>query len=77
MDAFYRHKCQVTNLDFALTVLGTVVSRPLIDKVVIDCGRKTLSYNPDIHLPLVKGYPDASIVRIVRSIANLPRPELP
>ncbi|HVW38032.1 MAG TPA: alanine racemase, partial [Pirellulales bacterium] len=28
MDAFYRHKCQVPDLNYALTVLATVVGRP-------------------------------------------------
>jgi len=62
MDPFYRNSCKVEGLDYALTVLATVVSRPMLDRAVLDCGRKTL--NPDTHLPLVVGHPDASIKRM-------------
>ncbi|MFO1021524.1 MAG: DSD1 family PLP-dependent enzyme [Planctomycetales bacterium] len=64
MDPFYKETCQVKDLDYALTVLATVVSRPLIDKAVLDCGRKSLGFNPEIHLPLVKGYEDAKVQRM-------------
>ncbi|MEK6234395.1 MAG: alanine racemase [Planctomycetales bacterium] len=43
MDAHYRHNCQVPDLQYALTVLTTIVSRPTPDRAVIDAGRKTLS----------------------------------
>ena len=43
MDAFYRSRCQITNLQYALTVLTTVVSRPAPDRAIIDAGRKSLS----------------------------------
>lgn len=62
MDPFYRNECQVGELEYALTVLATVVSRPMLDRAVLDSGRKTL--NPDVHLPLVVGYPDATIKRM-------------
>ena len=29
MDAFYRNKCKITELDYAVTVSATVVSRPI------------------------------------------------
>ncbi len=62
MDPFYRNSCNVKDLDYALTVLATVVSRPMLDRAVLDCGRKTM--NPDTHLPLVVGYEDATVKRM-------------
>ena len=52
MDAYYRHTCQVADLNYALTVLTTVVSRPA-PSAIIDSGRKTL--NKEVHMPLVAG----------------------
>jgi D-serine deaminase-like pyridoxal phosphate-dependent protein len=54
MDAFYRHKCQVHEFDHALKVLCTVVSRPALDRAIIDAGRK--SVHGDLHPPLVAGH---------------------
>jgi D-serine deaminase-like pyridoxal phosphate-dependent protein len=51
----------VEGLEYALTVLATVVSRPTLDRAVLDCGRKT--QNPDIYKPLVKGWPDAEVTQ--------------
>jgi D-serine deaminase-like pyridoxal phosphate-dependent protein len=62
MDPFYRHKCHVEGLDYALSVLATVVSRPTLERAVLDSGRKTL--NPDVAMPLVVGHPDAEIKRL-------------
>lgn len=53
MDAFYREACQITELNHALTVIATVVSRPTRARAVIDAGRKAL--NIEIHRPLVVG----------------------
>ncbi len=61
-DPFYLQGCNVSGLDSALTVLATVVSRPTLDRAVLDSGRKTL--NPDVQLPIVKGWPDATIKRL-------------
>lgn len=61
-DPFYLQGCQVSGLDSALTILATVVSRPTLDRAVLDSGRKTL--NPDVHLPIVKGWPDATVKRL-------------
>lgn len=61
-DPFYLEGCQVSGLESALTVLATVVSRPTLDRAVLDSGRKTL--NPDVQLPIVKGWPDASVKRL-------------
>jgi D-serine deaminase-like pyridoxal phosphate-dependent protein len=61
-DPMYQNLCQVRGLDYALTVLATVVSRPALERAILDSGRKTV--NPDVHLPLVKGHPDAQAVRL-------------
>ncbi len=61
-DPFYQQACAVEGLDYALTVLATVVSRPTLDRAVLDSGRKTL--NPDAHLPIIKNWPDATIKRM-------------
>jgi D-serine deaminase-like pyridoxal phosphate-dependent protein len=61
-DPFYLQECHVRGLDSALTILATVVSRPTLDRAVLDSGRKTL--NPDVQLPIVKGWPDASVKRL-------------
>lgn len=63
-DPMYRKKMHVDGLDYALTVLATIVSRPTIDKAILDSGRKTL--NSDHHIPLVKGFSpeEAEAVRL-------------
>jgi D-serine deaminase-like pyridoxal phosphate-dependent protein len=62
MDAFYRHKCQVPDLGYALTVVTTVVSRPAPERAIIDAGRKTL--NIEVHTPLVVGRDDIHVERL-------------
>jgi 3-hydroxy-D-aspartate aldolase len=62
MDPYYRVKCQVADLDYALTVLATVVSRPTLERAILDSGRKTL--NPDVAQPVVAGHPDALVKRL-------------
>jgi len=62
MDPFYRNVCQVGELEYALTVLATVVSRPTLERAILDCGRKTM--NPDIHMPALAGDEDAEVVRL-------------
>lgn len=52
MDAFYRHDCQITSWDYALTVLTTIVSRPTPERAIIDAGRKTMDANNHIPIPL-------------------------
>lgn len=61
-DPFYQQKCGVTGLQSALTVLATVVSRPALERAVLDSGRKTV--HPDIFMPVVKGYSDAVVQRL-------------
>jgi len=44
MDEFYRERCHVHNgLQQSLTVVATVVSRPVADRAIVDAGRKTLN----------------------------------
>jgi D-serine deaminase-like pyridoxal phosphate-dependent protein len=63
MDAFYRHKCHVTEFAHALTLLCTVVSRPTPDRAIIDAGRK--SVHADLHPPLVVGHEhDVRVTRL-------------
>jgi D-serine deaminase-like pyridoxal phosphate-dependent protein len=59
MDAFYRRQCNVQSLDYAMTVLTTVVSTPAPDRAIIDAGRKTL--NTEIESPEVVGRDDVSV----------------
>jgi D-serine deaminase-like pyridoxal phosphate-dependent protein len=62
MDAFYRHKCNVSDFGFALKLITTVVSRPAPDRAVIDAGRK--SQYADAHPPLVVGHDDMELIRL-------------
>ncbi len=52
-DPFYREKCSVTGLEPALMVIATVVSRPTLERAVLDSGRKSI--HPDIYPPKVVG----------------------
>ncbi|MFO0906586.1 MAG: DSD1 family PLP-dependent enzyme [Pirellulales bacterium] len=56
MDLFYRSRCRIEPLEFALTVMASVTSRPTASRAVVDVGRKSL--NPELHLPAVKGRDD-------------------
>ena len=69
MDPFYSKKCNVTGLDYALTVLATVVSRPARDKAVLDSGRKTM--NPDNAMPIVPSLPDSEFIRFSAEHAEI------
>jgi D-serine deaminase-like pyridoxal phosphate-dependent protein len=62
MDAYYRHKCNVPDFDYALTVLATVVSRPAPERAIIDAGRKTM--HGDFQPPFVVGRPDIHVRRL-------------
>ena len=61
-DPMYRNHMGVEGHDYALTVLATVASRPTLDRAVLDSGRKTV--NPDAHMPILKGYPDAEVTAL-------------
>ncbi|MCH8923762.1 MAG: DSD1 family PLP-dependent enzyme [Planctomycetes bacterium] len=59
MDAFYRRQCHVRSLQYAMTVLATVVSTPAPHRAIIDAGRKTL--NKEIQIPEVVGRNDITV----------------
>lgn len=65
-DPFYSQECGVTGLTPSLGVLAMVVSRPKLERAVLDCGKKSLS--PDVFPPQVvrlwngPPLPDAQIV---------------
>ena len=59
MDLLYRRLCNVSPLDYALTVLATVTSRPTTDRAIVDAGRKTM--NQELHVPEVTGRSDLRI----------------
>lgn len=62
MDAFYRTRCQVSEFDYALKLVTTVVSRPAPERAIIDAGRK--SHNADIAAPFIPGREDIQYVRL-------------
>jgi D-serine deaminase-like pyridoxal phosphate-dependent protein len=62
MDVFYREKCRVPDLQFALTIPATIVSRPTPARAIIDAGRKTL--NIEVCTPVVVGRDDVKVLRL-------------
>ena len=62
MDAFYRMRCQVPDLQYVLTLLVTIVSRPTPNRAIIDTGRKSLSM--ELAMPLVAGRDDIRVVSL-------------
>ncbi len=61
-DPLYQEDMDVKGLETAVTVLATVVSRPTLDRAILDSGRKTI--NPDLMKPTVKNYPDAQVTHL-------------
>nr|ABX10644.1 alanine racemase [uncultured planctomycete 3FN] len=61
-DPHYQTHCDLQDLPSSLTVLATVVSRPSLERAILDAGRK--SHHPDFHMPIVKGHSDAEVVRV-------------
>lgn len=61
-DPMYQVQMGVEGLSYALTVLATVVSRPALDRAVLDSGRKTIY--PDAEKPIVKGHPGATVAAV-------------
>jgi D-serine deaminase-like pyridoxal phosphate-dependent protein len=59
-DPMYQLKCHLTDLEYSLSVLSTVVSRPTKNRAILDAGRK--AHFPDFTTPLVKDFPDAEVV---------------
>ncbi|MCE9607570.1 MAG: DSD1 family PLP-dependent enzyme [Planctomycetia bacterium] len=62
MDAFYRHKCNVPELQYALTIPVTIVARPTPERAIIDAGRKTM--NIEVCTPEVLDRKDIHIERL-------------
>jgi len=60
MDVYYRTRCQVPDLRYALTVLTTIISRPTSERAIIDSGRKTLSM--ELQMPEVAGREDIRVM---------------
>lgn len=61
-DQLYQVQMHVRDLTSAVTVLATVVSRPALDRAILDSGRKTLY--PDFLLPTVKNLPEAEVTAL-------------
>jgi 3-hydroxy-D-aspartate aldolase len=61
-DPMYRLQCGLTGFEPALTVLVTVVSHSMLERAIVDSGRKSI--NGDVQMPLVKGLPDAQVVKL-------------
>jgi D-serine deaminase-like pyridoxal phosphate-dependent protein len=62
MDAYYRTRCHVSQFEYALTLVTTVVSRPSPERAILDAGRKT--HNAEIAAPFVLGRDDIRYVRL-------------
>ncbi|MEZ6129910.1 MAG: alanine racemase [Planctomycetaceae bacterium] len=58
-DLFYQEACGLDRIESALTVVADVVSRPSLEKAVINCGRKSI--NPAVFPPAMKNLPGATI----------------
>ncbi len=67
-DPFYLERCSVTGLKPSLRLVVTVVSRPSLERAVIDAGRKAIHW--DIYPPQVAGttsgraLPDATVTSL-------------
>lgn len=59
-DPFYTDACGATGLTPSLSLISTVVSRPKLERAVLDCGRKSLC--PDVHPPAVIGVVDGRLL---------------
>jgi len=67
-DPFYLDVCKVKDLQPALRIIATVVSRPHLERAIIDAGRKTIHWG--IHPPTVlqtvqgRSLPDAVVTAL-------------
>jgi D-serine deaminase-like pyridoxal phosphate-dependent protein len=61
-DPYYRLKCGLTGMEPAMTVLTTVVSRTMLERAIVDAGRKAI--NGDIQMPQVKSLIDAEVAKL-------------
>lgn len=62
MDAYYRHRCHVSDFGYSLTLWTTIVSRPAPDRAIIDAGRK--SQYAESHPPIVVGREGIRLVQL-------------
>lgn len=62
MDDFYRRNCQVTEMQPALTLVATIVSRPAADRAIMDAGRKSL--NQELVEPRVISHPGVELTSL-------------
>lgn len=61
-DPFYTENCGQVGLRPSLSILATVVSRPSLDRAVLDAGRKTYANDP---VPArLRGLPDAKVIML-------------
>jgi D-serine deaminase-like pyridoxal phosphate-dependent protein len=60
MDTTYRQV--LSDFDFSLTVLATVISRPVVNRIVLDCGSKTLA--GDHGTPAILSVPPATSCKL-------------
>lgn len=58
-DTFYTEQCGVDTLKPALTVLTTVVSRPSLERAIVDAGRKSIAADP--HGPSMPDFPGSEV----------------
>lgn len=58
-DPMYVQQCGLEGVEPAVTILATVISRPTLERAVLDAGRKAT--NPDLQPPIVKDWADASV----------------
>ncbi len=61
-DLFYSQNCHATGLESAMWVMADVVSRPSLDRAILNCGRKMLS--PDLCLPAMRKISGATVQRL-------------
>lgn len=59
-DPFYTRRCGLKNVQSALTVLGQVVSRPSLNRAVLNIGRKAI--NPVVCFPDVEAIDGATVL---------------
>jgi D-serine deaminase-like pyridoxal phosphate-dependent protein len=61
-DPYYLTECGVTGLRPALSVLGTVVSRPSLTRGVVDVGRHAIA--DDLFMPTMRDYLESTVVEL-------------
>ena len=64
MDYGLQQSSPEIGLDIALTVLASVISRPVPERAVLDCGHKMIGLNTSGGLPGVRGLPGAAVNRL-------------